>query len=63
MSDKNKMLEEMLQNKEKSNHEHVKKMEQRIEERVSKIISQKHEEMKVEKQMILDKYKMYEKKI
>ena len=63
LSDRNKNIEDMLKTTEESKHDQVKQMERRIDERVTKLIAQKHEEMKNEKAQILEKYKLYEKKI
>ena len=63
LDDKNKTLEGIMENSERSMSERMKEMDQRIEQRVNKIIGQKHEEMRGEKLMMLEKYKLYEKKI
>lgn len=63
LKDKNKHIEEVLSNAEQSKVMEVKQMEQRIESRVAKIVLQKEQQMKQEKQLILGKYQQYEKKI
>lgn len=56
LKDKNKSIEEVLNQTEQSKVTEVKQMEQRIEARVAKIVLQKDSQMKQEKTMIMEKY-------
>jgi len=56
--DKNKSLEELLSKSELSQVIEVKEMEKQMELRVAKIIQQKEMNMKQEKQMIMEKFKL-----